>query len=138
MKRIISISILMLFLCIFSGCGPSEKENICSEAHYNYATKAIEIADDYLSYDITAEEAHDIISDLYNSQDTLPDYTGKNKEELFISSHKIELCVYNIYMSLTKAKLNQVVEPDLVNENYNDVSKYRNELKEYIDNSELQ
>ena len=71
MKRQI-LTILSVILLIFL-CGCESKPGDISEQHYNYGIKALEIADQYLDYKMTADEAASALNELLKREDELPE-----------------------------------------------------------------
>ena len=81
MKRIkflpLLLSLLLLFSLLFSAC--SSPQFPMTEHHEKFGRKALEIADAYLDFEITADEAYQKISDLYYARDSLPEGTSDQK-----------------------------------------------------------
>ena len=90
------------------GCRP---KNV-SEPFYNGGKKIVEIIDQYLDFDISADEAHSKIESIRNS---LPSEEGSFDEKM-ISSDAYLLCSYLWHKS-----------PD-----YNKILETRNELAERL------
>jgi len=69
LKRYISVALVFLLLLCSTGCRPSG----LSDSYYNIGLKALEIADRYISFDITADEAYEAINALPLSSLEKPD-----------------------------------------------------------------
>lgn len=80
MKRIkllpLPLSLLLLF-SLLSAC--ASPKYAMTEQHEKFGRKALEIADAYLDFEISAEEAYQKLSDLYDAKDTLPEGTSDQK-----------------------------------------------------------
>ena len=127
MKRFISTILVgfLLFSTItfLSGCGGG-KPNDVSDQHYQYALKAIEIADGYLDFDLTADEAYAEISELEERKEDLPD--GKVGDKTYVKDFSIESNVSILSSALLRGYL------DLDINIYNDVLESRNTLAKAI------
>lgn len=81
MKRInllpLLLALLLLFSLLLSAC--SSPQFPMTEQHEKFGRKALEIADAYLDFEITADEAYQKISDLYDARDSLPEGTSDQK-----------------------------------------------------------
>ena len=125
MKRFISTILVgfLLFSTItfLSGC-EGGKPNDVSDPHYQYALKAIEIADGYLDFDLTADEAYADISELEERKEDLPD--GKVGDKTHAKDFGIESNVAILSSALFRGYLGSEV--------YNDVLKSRNDLAKAI------
>lgn len=96
-----------------------------SSQHEKYGRKALEIADAYLDFDITAEEAYKKISDLTSAMGTLPKDTEDEKlGNLFVvtSVNQVEAALYAV--SIKNAGLATAVSDDVLTS--------RNELARYL------
>lgn len=70
MKR--TVFMILVIGCIIAclpGCGGDKKPENMSDTAYRAGQKAVEITEQYLNMDITAEEAHDQLEDVYNRLD---------------------------------------------------------------------
>lgn len=74
MKKVTCFIAIILFAATFmlSGCEKA-KINISAE-HYNYGKRAVEIADQFLDYKISAREAYNQLEILMDRRDELPDF----------------------------------------------------------------
>lgn len=114
MKKILSI--LLVSLCfLICGCGASKDNHSKDITKYNYniCKKAIGVADDFLTTNISADEAIETLKEYENSMDDIKDYDGLAKTY-----------VYSIRSTIYLMK----------NGNYNsqDVQEIRDELAEFI------
>ena len=121
LKWILFISIL---LCpfIFSYCQnkKTDNEDSISKQHYSFAQSAINIADDYLDYDITAMDAYSELKELCDSIKYLPD------------SNRLEDSIENeVQFELNLAFIDAFGEP--VNKHYDEILGIRNDIAEMID-----
>lgn len=74
-KRIIPI---VLVLCFLIGCG--QKGRIMSDHYRRYCEKVLEIADKYLDFEISANEAYDRINSLDSSIKSYPESEDEEEE----------------------------------------------------------
>ncbi len=95
MKRLYSVISILIVATILFGCG---KPSDVSTAHYNYAKKAIEIADAYIDYKISAEEADLQMDELFRRADELPDDDGEAASDIvfYISLLSLSLTTANL------------------------------------------
>lgn len=122
MKKLLClVSCLLIVLC---GCGKKEYKYSCDMAHYKFGQKAVEIADKYLNYEINSSEAYDLIDDLYNSINELPE-TISSKEDHSNSNDVIEDYAYFLYNSL------------IYNVEYFEVQECRDKLFEILEQSQV-
>ncbi len=127
----ISLSFLLLFTIIFfSACGEGKPKNI-SDQHYQYALKAIEIADDYLDYSCSASDAYDRLETLMEREEDLPQTEFDDLSHL--KNSLVESSVVMLSSSLLSA--DYYTKEDKSNEAsaaYNRVLEHRNKLAEDI------
>lgn len=123
MKRIIPIIAIFLLLC--SACGSRGGADL-SDAHYNYGVKAVEIADEYLDFSISAEEAHNKIAELSGSKDILPDTEYGDSQHAGNSSieHDVTMLSHELLMIWTG------------DGSYDDLLDIRNSLAETVGEKE--
>lgn len=89
MKKIIIFAIVLALL--LSACSSGPKYPM-TEQHEKFGRKAVEIADAYLDFDLTVEEAYKKISDLYDAVDTLPEGTKEQDVgNFFVTSEVFHL-----------------------------------------------
>ena len=116
--------VCLIILLILTGCA---KDNLkpCSEAHYKYGQKALEITDQYLNYDINSEEAYELIDKLYSSEDELPETTIEDRTHS--ANFRIESDVYSIHSRMLSLKYGYTDYNEIKNlrdDLYNDLSSY--------------
>lgn len=114
------LSITTLLLGCNGGASGSTKPDNVSDQHYRYALKAIEIADGYLDYEITAADAYLQISDLLDREDELPE------SEFADDDYRIESSTWRLRWEIVHAI------DDASSEIYNKIVEYRNEIAEII------
>ena len=113
----IAIAIISLVL---TGKTDTPNQTNISEQHRLYALKAIEIADGYLDYEITATDAYLQISDLLDREDELPE------SEFADDDYRIESSTWRLRWEIVHAMDNTSSEI------YNKIVEYRNEIAELI------
>lgn len=75
MKKFVSIFLaIVLFVSLISACSGKPKFAM-TEQHEKFGRKALEIADAYLDFEISLDDAYKKIDDLYNAKSTLPEGT---------------------------------------------------------------
>ena len=114
------LSITTLLLGCSDGTSNSTKPDNVSDQHYRYALKAIEIADGYLDYEITATDAYLQISDLLDRENELPE--SKFADE----NYRIESSTWRLNWEIGKAM------DAASSEVYNKIVEFRNEIAELI------
>lgn len=78
MRKILCLFLVcLLFFSSLSAC--SSPQFPMTEQHEKFGRKALEIADAYLDFEITADEAYQKISDIYDAKDSLPEGTSDQK-----------------------------------------------------------
>lgn len=112
-------TITLLLGCNGGASGNTKPDNV-SDQHYMYALKAIEIADGYLDYEITATDAYLQISDLLDREDELPG------SEFADDNYRVESCTWRLNWEIGKAM------DAASSEIYNKIVEYRNEIAELI------
>lgn len=123
MKRIVSMLLLLTVVFSLSSCGrPSDVD----EQHYNYGKKAIEIADKYLDYEISAQEAYNLIDDLRRREDELPD-----DDDRFSTNSHVETLVSLIYFNLNSLN-DRYISSSTAKEKYQELLEHRNILSEEL------
>ena len=125
-KAIIICSVVLVFallLLLLLG-GKNDKPKDISQQHYQYGLKAIEIADAYLDYDISAKEARSQLENLTSREDELPDTEWEDPTHL--NGYQVEF-----YAFLMKTEFVQAMYSSS-SDSYDDVVKCRNEIAEAI------
>lgn len=83
MQKIVRIVVLLLVIVLAAGavgCGekkPKIPEGM-NESVYNYGVRAVEIADEFLDFKITKNEAEQKFKDLQTMENNLPNPQGEN------------------------------------------------------------
>ncbi len=100
MKRFFVFFAALTSLFVFSYCNAPQKSAM-SNQHYQYGLKVLEIVDQYLDYDISAEDAYNQLGEVIQRDDSLPDAEyGSNEslgnlkvesEAIFMHSHLLDL-----------------------------------------------
>ena len=127
MKRLIFLIVAIATLAVaLSGCQKTKWK--MSKQHEKYGCKALEIADAYLDFDLTIEDAYEKINDLCDANDTLPD--GTEEEEL--GNLSIETDVMALQSAFFHAKLRSSGLTGLASNDAVDILTARNELAETL------
>ena len=119
-----SIVLALALLLILVSCGKNDKPKDISEQHYQYGIKAIEIADAYLDYNISAKEARSQLNSLMSREDELPDTEWGDPTHLKDSG-------VEFYSSLMDSVFMRAIYSSS-SDSYNYIFEYRNEIAEYI------
>lgn len=119
-----SIVLALALLLILVFCGKNDKPKDISEQHYQYGLKAIEIADAYLDYDISAKEARSQLKSLISRENELPDTEWGDPTHL--NGYQVEF-----YTSLMDAAFVPAMYSSS-SDSYDDIVEYRNEIAGYI------
>lgn len=115
----------VLLFAIIACCAYCDNQSSkVSEQHYRYALKAIEIADSYLDYDVSASYAYRQISDLKSREDELPD--TESGDETHVNNFLVETDVLSLSIDLLMASYHGD------SEYYSEVLEARNDLAERI------
>lgn len=122
MKRIAICFFLIIFSLTFASC--TNKPNDISEQHIQYGTKAVEIADYYLDYELSADEASVMLDSLRKRENELPDTEFGDKEHSKNSS--VESNVLYLQVKLLSASVYGT------SKEYEEVLNQRNEIAEYV------
>lgn len=95
------------------------KEADISPQHQAYAERAIEIADKYLDFELSADSAYLLISDLESRTDELPNTSTSSSKDLLIESKVSRLKgyifaadtepVYNHHTLITRNELAELI-----------------------------
>ena len=117
----IAIAIISLVL---TGKTDTPNQTNISEQHRLYALKAIEIADGYLDYELSAVEAYYQIESLVSREEELPD------SEFGDPTHSKDSSV-EFYTSFLRWEISDA-KYDASSEIYNKIVEYRNEIAELI------
>lgn len=117
MKRII-VLVLAVALLLTACSAKSKTKWPMSKQHEKYGRKALEIADQYLDYDLTAEEAYKKIDALCDSEGTLPE--PKDSDEKF-GDDIVKISVSNLRYEIRSAYYDK--EADGVLDQRNDLAE---------------
>lgn len=97
-KKIFSIILLAMFIFVIAGCGENNIPDGISEQAYTAGTKALEITDSYLNYEIAKDDA----------QKQLEEISDRLIEEVKTSSFEkdsnVETCVTTISLKMFNDK----------------------------------
>lgn len=97
-KKIFSIILLSMFIFVIAGCGENNIPDWISKQAYTAGTKALEITDSYLNYEITKDDA----------QKQLEEISDRLIEEVKTSSFEkdsnVETCVTTISLKMFNDK----------------------------------
>ena len=93
MRKIRNTLIIVISLFLLASCSTTPKYK-CSELHRQYGLKAIEIADNYLDFNITASEAYEKLNELCERENELP--KTESNDETHFANTLIEVDVSNI------------------------------------------
>lgn len=128
MKTIRKIFALMLVvLLLFAGCSSSTKYPM-TEQHEKLGRKALEIADAYLDYDLSLDDACERIEDLYRAADSLPEGTREQSD----GNRSLELRVMLLESAFSHAKLRASGLTGLASKESADILSARNNLAELL------
>lgn len=116
------LAICFTSLLSLAGCGTAGKPENMSNQHYKYGKQAVEIADRYFDFEISADEAYRLITELTARKDELPDTETGDKTHL--NDLLVETSVDLLQHSLMNAKYSLADNP------YDSVLKDRNSLAE--------
>lgn len=113
------VAMICIIGCIFI-CACSSVPNGMSEQHYQYGLKVLEIIDQYLDYDISAEEAYQRITDTEKRSNELPnsDFGDDDNEGNFDIEFNVTMTSYAMMK----------VMHDPTQDNYKELLSQRNKL----------
>lgn len=106
MNRVISSIAAVVLALSLTGCGGEKSENI-SDDLYETGCRAVDVTEEFLSMDISADEYHEKISVLHKMSD---EYNNSNKsgnatdEEKSIASSILDLNIYASNASTAELK----------------------------------
>jgi len=122
MKKL-TLALLCICFCFnLSACG--EKKEKISDQYVQYSKKIIEISDQFLDYDLSADEAHDKLKELTERESELTE-AEPGTDEYFAGS-TIQNCTWRINMALLRADTAPSAEHN------NTIKDERNKLAELI------
>ena len=117
---------LALLLFLFSAC--SSTKYPMTEQHEKLGRKALEIADAYLDYDLSLDDACEKIKALYQATDTLPDGTSEQST----GNLSLKVRVMSLESALTHAQLRAAGLTGLASKDSADILGARNKLAELL------
>ena len=121
------LTLAFLFLCLcfnLSACNEKSKEPNISNQHIQYSERLIEIADQYIDYDITAEDAHTKIDDLKKRSAEITD--AKPGTDDYFAGSTIQNCMWSIELAINRSDFSPS------SESIADIKEQRNKLAELI------
>ena len=95
MKRLTAIILLLVILLALCACG--KPDNISNEA-YTLGQKAVQIADDYLDFKISQDEAIEQMSEISKRFDTIP---GDGESDVLV---KLNFSTLNLSIAFVDTK----------------------------------
>lgn len=121
MRRLIFIVCLFALLSCL-GCSADGKPTDISEGHYNYGIRALEIADGYLDFEVTAESAFESMELLVSEAAVLPtsEFGDVSHEKNSAVEHHVTMMSHD----LMAAKFDKG--------SYDDLLEERNQLAEVV------
>lgn len=99
MKKLLIFALVLALL--LSAC--SSTKFPMTEQHEKFGRKALEIADAYLDFDLTVDEAYKKIDDLYVAADSLPEGTKEQETGNSLVTTKVFLLQTAFYGARTKS-----------------------------------
>lgn len=124
MKKL-TFAFLCLCICFnLSACKEKSEEPNISNQHIQYSKRLIEIADQYIDYDITAKEAHNKIDDLEKRSAEITDADPGTED--YFAGCTIQNCMWNIELAINRSDFSPSTE------SVNDILEQRNKLAELI------
>ena len=120
--KLLIVFVLLSTISLLLGCSSGKPHNI-SRKHYQYALKAIDIADAYLDEEISVSEAAELMNELQEQEIDLPIADPKKPSQVYNAS--IELAVLILSTDLDMAT-NSTTQP------YENILTWRNNLAETI------
>ena len=130
MKRQKALSLLLalaLLLSLLSACSSSTKYPM-TEQHEKLGRKALEIADAYLDFDLSLDDACEKIKDLYHALDTLPEGTREQSD----GNRSLDLRVTLLESAFSHAKLRASGLYGVASKESADILGARNDLAELL------
>ena len=131
MKRQKNLALLLalaLLLSLLSACSSSGPKFPMTDQHEKLGRKALEIADAYLDFELSLDDACEKITDLYHAMDTLPD--GTNEQSVGNLSLKVR--VMSLESAFSNAKLRAAGLNGIASKESADVLGARNDLAELL------
>ena len=123
MKKALFIISVLLCTMLFSSCGENKEINV-SEQHIQYGQRALEIADQYIDYEISASKAYEMLESLADREAELPDISPSDKNRSGNSN-------VETYTFLLKCEISLSVN-NPTDEKYSSIIKHRNAIADVI------
>ena len=124
MKKL-TLALLCLCVCFnLSACKEKREEPNISNQHIQYSKRLIEIADQYIDYDITAKEARNKINDLKKRSAEITD--AKPGTDDYFAGSTIQNCTWGIELAINRSDFSPS------SESVDDIKEHRNKLAELI------
>ncbi|MCD8328836.1 MAG: hypothetical protein LUC25_07070 [Ruminococcus sp.] len=124
MKKFLVPIVCILSLLFFTAC--SENETNASEKAISIATRAVNVADQYLDGTLDGETAYDLIDGYYDDMSYVDSMSQNTDEER--KQHTADFCIQIDVSSLASDVLGDRIYGD--SESYNNVIESRNNLAE--------
>ena len=132
MKTICKIFVLMLVVLLLfsllSACSSSGPKFPMTEQHEKLGRKALEIADAYLDFELSLDDACEKITDLYHAMDNLPEGTSEQST----GNLSLSVRVMSLKSAFSNAKLRASGLTGLASKESADVLCARNNLAELL------
>ena len=119
--------VLALLFSLLSACSSSTKFPM-TEQHEKLGRKALEVADAYLDYDLSLDDACEKINDLYHALDTLPEGTSEQST----GNLSLKVRVMSLDFAFSQAKLRASGLTGLASKESADILGARNDLAELL------
>ena len=123
-KKRISVFLFVWLCIVLSACADSGKEQNISNQHIQYSQRLIEIADQYMDYEITAEEARDELEKLEERSAEIT--RAEPGTDDYFAASTIQNCFWNIELAVNR------LEFSASQESMKDILQQRNKLAELI------
>ena len=129
MKRVSLLPLALAFvllLSLLSACASTKYP--LTEQHEKLGRKALEVADAYLDFDLSLDDACEKIKELYNAVETLPEGTREQSN----GNRSLELRVMLLESAFSHAKLRAAGLNGIASKESADVLGARNNLAELL------
>ena len=123
-KKRISVFLFVWLCIVLSACADSGKEQNISNQHIQYSQRLIEIADQYMDYEITAEEAHNELDKLEERSAEIA--SAEPGTDDYFTASTIQNCFWNIELAVNRLAFSASQE------SMKDILQQRNKLAELI------
>lgn len=123
MKKTFIVTICLSFLFVLSACNKEAPQELC-EQHIQYGTKLIDIADSYIEYELTTEEAIEKLDILDERCPALDDFEPSTDD--YFAASTLSNCTARISLALNAENFEHS------SKNYSTIVEYRNMIAELI------